>query len=615
MILLVLFSFNIPGVSGEESSTFICEEEKAKYNIINLPSETEPQVSFGETCKKYIIKVTSGTYYFVAGRIGGLMVEGANTVVSVKMGMTIKGYNKGVYVDGGTVNIIKDGTVTGNIDGVYIVNGGEANIKGGKVTGGHEGVYIWYGTANIETGSEIEGGYGVWVNSDSGTANINGGIVKGKEAGVLVKGGGTANIKGGTISGTIKGGYGVYVHTGMATIETGSTIKGDDRGVYVYQSWSKANIKGGRIIGKVVSRGKNSITGGVYTLKEKVGDDYVWERGEKKETTSSKKKCPDNQALTWDNCVGFIKYSNGDKYDGEWENDKKHGQGTYTWANGDKYDGAWEDDKRHGVGTFTWANMRDEYEGGWRNGKRHGKGIMTIKLIGYSYFYPEEWENGKKKGTSKELAKNVNEQIKIQSIDNDKDENTDKYSYTVESGDTFSEIKKEFETVVGVGNLEYGDFLLNGKKVNNPDKLNVGDVITYNVKEPSLKMENQEKIALRNKANEKLKEKEDKFTKALNKLLKDELDTYDKDGNGIINLIEAPKLKKSIKIDNFQIVFTFDTLENVQIKSISKGKKVEITDLGYTLQFKLSDEDLGDPYEGNIGTEKDGKFIYEVSIE
>ena len=30
--------------------------------------------------------------------------------------------------------------------------------------------------------------------------------------------------------------------------------------------------------------------------------------------------------------------------------------GTYTWANGDKYVGEWEDDKLYGRGTYTFAN-------------------------------------------------------------------------------------------------------------------------------------------------------------------------------------------------------------------------------------------------------------------
>ena len=35
----------------------------------------------------------------------------------------------------------------------------------------------------------------------------------------------------------------------------------------------------------------------------------------------------------------------GDKYVGEYKDDKRHGQGTYTYANGDKYVGEYKDDK------------------------------------------------------------------------------------------------------------------------------------------------------------------------------------------------------------------------------------------------------------------------------
>ena len=41
-------------------------------------------------------------------------------------------------------------------------------------------------------------------------------------------------------------------------------------------------------------------------------------------------------------------FPNGDVYDGEWKDDKKQGQGKYTWASGDIYDGDWLDDKMQG---------------------------------------------------------------------------------------------------------------------------------------------------------------------------------------------------------------------------------------------------------------------------
>ena len=49
------------------------------------------------------------------------------------------------------------------------------------------------------------------------------------------------------------------------------------------------------------------------------------------------------------------------QYDGEWKNDKKHGQGTKYFANNDRYEGQWNENKRHGKGTHTYANG-DMYE-------------------------------------------------------------------------------------------------------------------------------------------------------------------------------------------------------------------------------------------------------------
>ncbi len=47
-------------------------------------------------------------------------------------------------------------------------------------------------------------------------------------------------------------------------------------------------------------------------------------------------------------------------------NDKKHGQGTYTFANGDKYVGEFKDDMIHGQGTQTFADGTIE-KGLWVN--------------------------------------------------------------------------------------------------------------------------------------------------------------------------------------------------------------------------------------------------------
>jgi hypothetical protein len=66
-------------------------------------------------------------------------------------------------------------------------------------------------------------------------------------------------------------------------------------------------------------------------------------------------------------------WASGEEYVGEFKDDKRNGQGTYTfdpnsqWA-GDKYVGEWKDDNRHGQGTYTYADGRI-YEGVWENDK------------------------------------------------------------------------------------------------------------------------------------------------------------------------------------------------------------------------------------------------------
>ena len=91
--------------------------------------------------------------------------------------------------------------------------------------------------------------------------------------------------------------------------------------------------------------------------------------------------CPDISEV-WNNCYGTYYFSGknlGDKYTGEWKNDKRHGQGTYTHANGAKYVGNFKDDKSHGQGTYTYADGA-KYVGNFKDEKYHGQG---------TYIWPE----------------------------------------------------------------------------------------------------------------------------------------------------------------------------------------------------------------------------------
>ena len=43
-----------------------------------------------------------------------------------------------------------------------------------------------------------------------------------------------------------------------------------------------------------------------------------------------------------------IELPNNEFYEGEVVNNKKHGKGTFTFSDGGKYIGDWQNDKRHG---------------------------------------------------------------------------------------------------------------------------------------------------------------------------------------------------------------------------------------------------------------------------
>ena len=93
---------------------------------------------------------------------------------------------------------------------------------------------------------------------------------------------------------------------------------------------------------------------------------------------------------------GRLSYSNGDLYEGEWNQDNKHGSGTFFWlalnatyegefregvvdgagtckfGDGSLYSGQYKDARRHGRGTFTHPDGRVEISR-WEAGKRVGK--------------------------------------------------------------------------------------------------------------------------------------------------------------------------------------------------------------------------------------------------
>jgi hypothetical protein len=47
--------------------------------------------------------------------------------------------------------------------------------------------------------------------------------------------------------------------------------------------------------------------------------------------------------------IGELLYVNGDRFHGQWVDDKACGEGVLEYANGDAYDGEWQSDQRHGM--------------------------------------------------------------------------------------------------------------------------------------------------------------------------------------------------------------------------------------------------------------------------
>ena len=87
-----------------------------------------------------------------------------------------------------------------------------------------------------------------------------------------------------------------------------------------------------------------------------------------------------------------LTFPNGDKYVGEFKDDKPNGKGTYTWSDGRKYEGEFKDGIKHGQG--TWTSIKGyKFIGEWRenkswNGKEYdkkgniiGKYVNGVKII------------------------------------------------------------------------------------------------------------------------------------------------------------------------------------------------------------------------------------------
>lgn len=73
---------------------------------------------------------------------------------------------------------------------------------------------------------------------------------------------------------------------------------------------------------------------------------------------------------------GILTLANGSRYEGQFQNDQKHGHGKYTYSNGSTYSGQWLHDVQEGEGAESWSDG-SHFTGTFRRGEKHGRGVFS----------------------------------------------------------------------------------------------------------------------------------------------------------------------------------------------------------------------------------------------
>ena len=89
-------------------------------------------------------------------------------------------------------------------------------------------------------------------------------------------------------------------------------------------------------------------------------------------------ECKGSKIKEYNNCYKIGKYSNGDRYEGEFVNGKFHGKGIYISYTGAKYEGDFRLGIHDGYGVINFPDG-SKHSGEWKNGNRHGRGTLLLK--------------------------------------------------------------------------------------------------------------------------------------------------------------------------------------------------------------------------------------------
>lgn len=91
---------------------------------------------------------------------------------------------------------------------------------------------------------------------------------------------------------------------------------------------------------------------------------------------------------------GSEKFKDGSSFEGYYIQGKKK-NGKFVWKDKNSYQGYFENDLFHGQGTYKWGDKK-MYEGNWKYGKMDGKGKLTFSDGSY---YEGNFKEGLKDGT------------------------------------------------------------------------------------------------------------------------------------------------------------------------------------------------------------------------
>ncbi|KPA76892.1 hypothetical protein ABB37_07284 [Leptomonas pyrrhocoris] len=96
----------------------------------------------------------------------------------------------------------------------------------------------------------------------------------------------------------------------------------------------------------------------------------------------------------------FVSDGGASRYEGDWQDGMRHGDGVQQYANESVYTGQWVHNARHGRGTLRYCTG-DVYEGEWDGDVPSGRGAMGWVDASKAFFkelYVGEWRDGQPEG-------------------------------------------------------------------------------------------------------------------------------------------------------------------------------------------------------------------------